>query len=117
MATTSKRYSSLGLPCRSSQTDATRAISRCLRRLTDSTAVPQLLERRAFTSTKATVFPFRIDQIEVVAAQLEAVRLHRPAAGGEERNGDLLAAEAEELALVFPFGGWNEAAGARHATR
>jgi len=61
--------------------------------------------------------PLPDHEIEIVAAQLESVRLDRPAAGGKKPDGDLLAAEAEELALIFPFGGWNEAAGARHATR
>jgi hypothetical protein len=54
------------------------------------------------------------DQIDVVAAQLESVRLDRPAARGEKRDCDALAVQTEYLTPVFPFGDWNEAACGRH---
>ncbi len=57
------------------------------------------------------------NQIEIVPAELETVSLHRPAAGSEKCYGELFSTETEELALVFPFGGWDEAAGARHDPR
>jgi len=54
------------------------------------------------------------NQVQVMPAELKAVGFYRPAAGSEEGDGDLFAPEPQELALIFPFGGWDEASGARH---
>jgi hypothetical protein len=50
-------------------------------------------------------------------AELEAVGFYRPAAGSEEGDGDLFSPESKELSFIFPFGGWDEAASARHSPR
>jgi len=56
------------------------------------------------------------DQIEIVAAELEAMGLDRPATRGEKGYGDTLAPEAEELALILPLCDRGKAAGAGHAS-
>jgi hypothetical protein len=61
--------------------------------------------------------PFPYDEIEIVTAELEPMRFDRPAARGEESDSDPFPAQAKQLALVLPFGGRDEAAGARHGAR
>ena len=57
------------------------------------------------------------DQIDIVMTQAEAVRLDRPAARGEECDGETLAFHPEQMALIFPFADWNEPAGCAHAAQ
>jgi hypothetical protein len=52
-----------------------------------------------------------------VVAQAEAMGLDVPAAGGEERQGDVLASNSSELARIFPFGGRSKSADAWHGER
>ena len=61
--------------------------------------------------------PSADDQIEIVPAQAEAVRLHVPAAGGEVRDGRTLPRDSAALALVGPPGDRNEASAGSHGTR
>lgn len=53
-------------------------------------------------------------QVEIVPPKFEAMRLDRPAARREEGYGDSFSMDAEQLASVFPFLDWNEAAGVGH---
>jgi hypothetical protein len=71
-------------------------MDRCLSRLTLSSPLPQVPLRR----------------VRVVPADPEAMRLHRPAAGGQVRQREPLAVETEELALAGPLRDRSEAAGA-----
>jgi hypothetical protein len=47
--------------------------------------------------------PLSDDEVDVMATELEAVGLDRPPARGEKGDGDPLASESQQLALVFPF--------------
>ena len=84
-------------------------------------ALADRLDRRTAAAGAAGLYfheghhvPLPDHEIEIVPAQLEAVRLDRPAAGGKKSASDLVPVEAEQLALIFPLGCRDEAAGARH---
>jgi hypothetical protein len=58
--------------------------------------------------------PLADDEVYVMPAQPEPVCLHRPAAGREISEGNVLAFETEDLTLVFPLGNRHKPAGSAH---